>query len=155
MGVGEKQRVIVTKHGNPKLFHEDVDDQEHLISGEFISGNGSTIDPFVIMKGTWHLEKFYFEGGFSPNIIVGFSESGYLTNELVIPLLEHFNERTSKSTAGRWRILIWDEYNTHTDYAIKDWCIKYYILSFTFSSHSTHLLQSLDVVCFQSFKYYY
>ena len=52
------------------------------------------------MKGTWHLEKFYFEGGFTSNTSIEFSDSGYLTNELAIPLLQHFDERTSKSTTG-------------------------------------------------------
>ena len=28
-------------------------------------------------------------------------------------------------------------------------------MSFILSSHATHLLQSLDVVCFQSYKYYH
>jgi hypothetical protein len=41
------------------------------------------------MKGQYHLERFYFEGGFTTNTTVGLSESGYLTNELGIPLLEH------------------------------------------------------------------
>ena len=100
MGVGGKQQVIVTKHKNVKLFHGDADDREHLISEEFILDIGCSIDPFVIMKGRWHLKKFYFEGGFSPNTTVGFSESGYLTNELVISLLKHFDERISKSIAG-------------------------------------------------------
>ena len=72
------------------------------------------------MKETWHLKKFYFEEDFSPNTLIGLSESGYLINELAISFLEHFDERTSKSTAGRWRMLILDGYNSHTDYAIKD-----------------------------------
>ena len=140
MSVKGKQQIIVTKHKNVKLFHGDADDREYLTSREFISDIGCSIDLFVIMKRKWHLKKFYFEGGFSSNTIIGFSESDYLTNELAISLLKHFDERTSKSTAGRWRMLIWDEYNTHTDYAVKDWCIKHYILPFIFPPHSIHLL---------------
>src|SRR5438034_7381108 len=87
VGVGGKQLVIVTKRKNPKIFHGDADNREHLTSGEFISGGGFSTEPFVIMKGTYHLEKFYFEGGFIPDTSVGFSDSGYLTNELVISLL--------------------------------------------------------------------
>ena len=98
--MGEKQLIIISKHTNVKIFHEDADEREHLTSDKFISGGGISIDPFVIMKGAWHLEKFYFERGFTPNTIVGFSESNYLTNELAISLMEHFDERTSKSTIG-------------------------------------------------------
>ena len=120
MDVEGKQQVIITKHKNIKFFHEDADNKKHLISREFILDNGCSIDSFIIMKKRWHLKKFYFKEGFSPNITVGFSEFDYLTNELVIPLLEYFNEHISKSTAGRWRILIWNKYNTHTDYAVKN-----------------------------------
>ena len=88
----------MTRYKNKKLFHEDADDREHLSSGEFISGSGETIESFIIMKGQNHLEKFYFEEGFHPDVSVGLSESGYLTTALVIPLLEHFNRLTSKST---------------------------------------------------------
>ncbi len=99
--VGEKQTIIVTKHCNAKLFHEDADDREHLTVDEFICGDSDLIDSFVIMKGIVHLEKFYFEGGFTPNTSIDLSESGYLINELAIPLLEHFDARTSKSTTGQ------------------------------------------------------
>ena len=92
VGIGGKQTVIVTKYKHGKLFHGDADDREHLTSGEFISGSGSTIDPFVIMKGKHHLEKFYFEGGFSSNTTIGLSESGYLTDELALSLIQHFHE---------------------------------------------------------------
>src|SRR5436853_2899042 len=51
-------------------------------------------------------------------------------------------------------MLILDGYNSHTDYAVKDWCSKHHILLFTFPPHATHLLQPLDVVCFQPFKHY-
>ena len=33
------------------------------------------------MKGAWHLKKFYFEGGFTPNTTIGFLEFDYLINE--------------------------------------------------------------------------
>ena len=106
VGVGGKQRVIITKNKNRKLFHGDADDREHLTSGEFISGGGRSISPFVILKGQYHLEKFYFDGGFNTNTSIDLLESGYLINELAIPLMEHFDKQTSKFTMGRWRILI-------------------------------------------------
>ena len=70
----------------------------------------------------------------------------------MIPLLEHFNKWTSKSIIRQWRILIWDEYNPHTNYEVRDWCWKHHIVPFTLA---THLLQPLDVVCFQPYKYYH
>ena len=115
-----KQLIIISKYINIKIFHGDIDEREHLTLDEFISNNGISIDSFVIMKGAWHLKKFYFEKGFTPNTTVGFSEFDYLTNELAISLIEYFNEWTSKSTIGRWRILLWDEFISHIDYDVKN-----------------------------------
>jgi hypothetical protein len=155
VGIGGKQLVIVTRYSNAKIFHGDADDREHLTSGEFISAGGRSIPPFVIMKGKLHMEKFYFEGGFDDNTTVAVSDSGYLTNELAIPLLEHFDRETSKGTVGRWRLLLFDGYESHTDYAVLDWCWKHHIVPFTLPPHATHILQPLDVVCFQPFKHYH
>ena len=44
------------------------------------------------MKGAWYLKKFYFERGFTSNTIVEFSEFDYLINELIISLIEYFDE---------------------------------------------------------------
>ena len=89
--VGGKQKIIVTKHSDAKIFHGDADDCEHLSSDKFISDRGYMIDPFVILKGQYHLEKFYSEGEFTANTSIGLSEWAYLTNELMIPLLEHLD----------------------------------------------------------------
>ena len=48
--VEEKQWVIVIKHANHKLFYEDANDREHLISEEFISDDSHFIQLFVILK---------------------------------------------------------------------------------------------------------
>ena len=155
MDIEEKQQIIIIKYKNIKLFYKDINDKEYLTSGKFISNIEYLIDSFVIMKKRWYLKKFYFKEGFSSNISIALFKSGYLINELAIPLLEHFEKRTSKSTAGRWRLLIWDEYNSHIDYEVRDWCWKHHIVPFTLSPHATHLLQPLDVVCFQPYKYYH
>ena len=107
------------------------------------------------MKDIAHLKKFYFEGGFTPNTSIDLSESGYLINELAISLLEHFDARTSKSTTRQWRILIWDRCKSHVEYEVLKWCWKHYIVPFNTIPHSTHFLQSLDVVCFQPYKHYH
>ena len=74
-----------------KLFHEDADNHEHLLSDKFISEADCIIDSFVIMKEQYHLEKFYFKEKFSSNISITLTESDYLINEEAISLLKHFD----------------------------------------------------------------
>ena len=79
--MGEKQLIIISKYINIKIFHRDTNEREHLTSNKFISDGGILINLFIIMKGAWHLKKFYFEGGFTPNTTIGFLEFDYLINE--------------------------------------------------------------------------
>ena len=48
--IKEKQRVIITKHANVKLFYKDADDHEHLSFSEFIFKADYIIDSFIIIK---------------------------------------------------------------------------------------------------------
>ena len=82
----------MTKYKNKKLFHENTDDRKHFSSEEFISDNDEIIESFIIMKNQNHFKKFYFEEEFYSDVSIDLSESDYLIIELVISLLEYFND---------------------------------------------------------------
>ena len=48
---------------------------------------------------------------------------------------------------------LWAHYKEQKNRSNCEW--KHHIVSFTLSLYATHLLQSLDVACFQSYKYYH
>ena len=52
-------------------------------------------------------------------------------------------------------MLISDGFNTHIEFEFVQYCWNNNIISFCLSLHSIHLLQSLDIVCFQSLKHYH
>ena len=52
-------------------------------------------------------------------------------------------------------MLIWDGYSAHIGEEVRDWCWKHYIIPFSTIPYSTHFLQPLDMVCFQSYKHYH
>ena len=52
-------------------------------------------------------------------------------------------------------MLILNKHRSHLTMNFKELCIFYKIIIFLLSSHSTHLIQSLNVDCFQSTKHYY
>lgn len=52
-------------------------------------------------------------------------------------------------------MLLFDEHESHCIYEFLNYCEKNSIVLFCLSSHSTHLLQSLDVVIFQLYKHYH
>ena len=48
-----------------------------------------------------------------------------------------------------------DGYESHDTYEFLEYCEYYNIIPFTFPSHTTHLLEPLDVCVFQSAKHWY
>jgi hypothetical protein len=51
-----------------------------------------------------------------------------------------------------YRLLILDGYKSHLNQDFKDYCLKHKILTLCMPSHSSHILQPLDVVCFSPLK---
>src|SRR5947199_1984661 len=52
-------------------------------------------------------------------------------------------------------MLLFDGYNSYTDYSVIDFCWKHHIIPFTLPPHVSYILQPLDVVCFQPYKHYH
>ena len=69
--------------------------------------------------------------------------------------LERFELQTRKLRTGRFRLLIFDGFDAHTDFKFVRFCLLHDIVPYQLPSHSTHLLQPLDVGCFQPLKHYH
>ena len=52
-------------------------------------------------------------------------------------------------------MLISDGFNSHIEFEFIQYCWDNFIIPFCLPPHSTHLLQPLDVVCFQPLKHYH
>ena len=83
------------------------------------------------------------------------SDSGYSNDEISLEWLEHFDKHTRKKQKGAWRMLIMDGAESHIYSEFVRVCYSKNILSFHLPPHTTHLLQPLDVVCFQPLKHYH
>jgi len=56
---------------------------------------------------------------------------------------------------GVYRLLILDGHESHLNQDFKDYCLGRKILTLCMPSHSSHILQPLDVVCFSPLKLKY
>jgi uncharacterized protein YndB with AHSA1/START domain len=80
------------------------------------------------------------------------SLSGWTNNDLGLAWLQQVFERCTKQKArlGRdWRLLIVDGHGSHLTFEFLEYCEAHRILVSVFPPHSTHTLQSLNVVCFK------
>jgi hypothetical protein len=78
-----------------------------------------------------------------------------MNDALSIDYIRYFERFIKDNVAGEWRLLLSNSYGAHLHYDFVDYCWNYKIISYSLPPHNTHLMQSLDVACFQPLKHYY
>jgi hypothetical protein len=78
------------------------------------------------------------------------SPNGWTSNDLALDWLKHFN--THAKSVGAYRLLIIDGHESHCSLAFQDYCKENKIIALCMPSHSSHLLQPLDIACFAPLK---
>jgi DDE superfamily endonuclease len=107
-----------------------------------------------ILKASIILERWIVDE--LPNsTAIAVSEIGYSNDDINLSWLCHFEEATCTRTQGQFRLLLLDGFASHIEYYFVEFAQNNRIILFSFPSHTTHLLQPLDVVCFQPFKHYH
>ena len=87
------------------------------------------------------------------------SDSGYTNEDIGIQWLMHFIEHSMHSipfsAPDTSKLLLLDNHGSHTSERFRQTAQEYNITPFAFPSHTTHLLQPLDVKVFQQYKHFH
>lgn len=134
---------------------EDPENREYLSSFECVGEGGDVLPNMLILSGKQHLEKWFEGNNLDNDVAFAMNDSSYSNDEISLEWLEHFDRHTRKKKKGVWRVLIMDGAKSHTHSEFVRVCYSKNILPFRLPPHITHLLQPLDVVCFQPLKHYH
>ena len=118
-----------------------------------VNSQGWAIPPFVIFAGQYHLSA-WFEEDLPCNWAISLSDNGWTTNKIGFDWLKHFDTHTKSRTSGTHRFLLLDGHESHDSFEFKQFCQENNIVTLCMPSHSSHLLQPLDVGCFAPLKVY-
>jgi prephenate dehydrogenase len=82
------------------------------------------------------------------------SENEFISDEIVIEWLKHFILHTNSSTDSlqEWKLLLMNQHDSHCIFEFVRLANDHHIRSFSFISHLTHCMQSLNVSIFHSYK---
>ncbi len=136
------------------IYSKCPNNRELLSAIECINGVGGEIPPFLIVTGTNILAP-WFLNDLDPNVAVTTSETGFNNDWISLQWIKHFERYSRRGQQGSWRLLIMDGFGSHDTREFLGYCEEYKIIPFTFPSHTTHLLQPLDVCVFQPLKHYH
>ena len=145
---------IVNRRGAKSSYLVDDGDKTHLSIIACVSANGLALDPYFLIKGKRNRPNF------EKNLILsGFSDSeysmtpkAYITNESFLDWTKYFLKYLQKESI-KGALLLCDSHTCHTlNFDALTLLNQNNVICLSFPSHSSHILQALDVSVFHSFK---
>jgi hypothetical protein len=141
------------RRGRPRQAQQG--DREWVTVVQAINSQGWTVPPYIIFAGKVHLASWYRNAKLPRDWKVDLSSNGWITNEIGVEWVKHFNQHTQSRTKGTKRLLILDGHESHHSMDFEAECAKHGIIPLCMPSHSSHRLQPLDLVPFSVLKRVY
>lgn len=128
--------------------------REWVSTIECVSALNRVLPAYIIYQGKSHLMGNHdYER--RDEAVFGISENGWSDSDHGFMWLStHFKPQT-KTSGNRHRLLIIDGHSSHLSIEFIEFCLNQNIHLLCLPSHSTHLLQPLDVGLFSPLKNYY
>jgi DDE superfamily endonuclease len=98
---------------------------------------------------------YFFSKEMDPESVINMTESGYSNNEVGLSYIKHFIEATESSPSSIKKLLLYDGHDSHCTEEFKAIAAENNIILYKFPPHLTHILQPLDVGCFQPYKHWH
>ena len=149
VGIGNDQWVV-TRDVRRAGFYASPQTRELITVVETVSGDGSVLPPFCIVKGIMQMEQWFQE--LPDNYVISTTASGFINDVLGLQYLRHFDKWSKRRQKGASRLLIMDGHGSHCTRHIINFAQEANIKLFAVPPHTTHFLQPLDVVIFQPYK---
>ena len=155
MGVIFAGMVVTTSDGRTRAKLAQPGNREWSTVIQAVNARGWAIPPFIILAAQNHLANWYQECGLPADWPIATTDNGWTTNEVGLDWIKHFDRHTAPRTKGKYRLLILDGHESHHSTEFELYCKQHNIITLCMPSHSSHLLQPLDVGCFGPLKQAY
>ncbi|EDN90727.1 hypothetical protein SS1G_00127 [Sclerotinia sclerotiorum 1980 UF-70] len=120
-----------------------------------VDGEGHNIPLFLIVKDEHHLSNWYTESDLPYDWLIKPTTNEWTNNEIGLEWIKHFNKHTESRKVGRYRMLVLDGHESYKSPAFQEYCKEHNIILLSLLPHSSHLIQPLDIGCFDPLKHSY
>lgn len=152
MGIISTTMVVTSSERRGKATLAQPGNREWVSVLQSINSRGEAIPPFIIVAGQYHLTNWYEDSKLPKDWVISTTHNGWTTNEKAVDWIQHFEKHTKPQTHGAYRLLILDGHESHHSTAFELFCKDHKIITLCMPSHSSHILQPLDVGCFGPLK---
>src|SRR5450432_3992596 len=155
MGVISTTKVVTSVERSNRPVAIQPGNREWVTAIDCISTAGWALPPVIIFEGKVHQSTWYTEA-LPLDWTIAVSENGWTDNKLGLVWLQNvFEKHTAHRTKGVYRLLILDGHGSHVTLEFDLFAKEHSIITLCMPSHSSHLLQPLDVGCFAVLKRQY
>ena len=155
MGIIFTGMVVTTSDGRGRAKLAQPGNREWATVIQGVNALGWAIPPFIILAGQYHLANWYTECNLPADWRIATTDNGWTTNAVGLDWIKHFDYHTAPCTKGKYRLLILDSHESHHSTEFELYCQEHNIITLCMPSHSSHLLQPLDIGCFVPLKQVY
>ena len=125
--------------------------REWVTAIECMNASGWALPPCIIFKGKVFIESWF--DNLPEDWCFEVSPNGWTSDEIGLHWLEKlFIPATITCTKGKYRLLILDGHGSHLTPQFDEICSQNDIVPICMPTHSSHLLQPLDIGCFAVLK---
>jgi len=156
MGMAARAKVLCRRgRRNPHVTHDGKRELVTVI--ETVVADGTLFSPFVINKGPGHYMGWYKNLTAKERAYrFSYSPKSWTDDKLVLEWLQQvFLPESSKRYPDLPWLLIFDGHGSHITFNFVSLGFSNNVLLLCLPSHSTHLLQPLDVGLFGPYQYFY
>ncbi|KAI2791755.1 hypothetical protein POX_c04633 [Penicillium oxalicum] len=152
MGLISSQKVVTRAEYYGRRSILQPGNREWVTAIEAICADGFSLPPCIIFKAQVYIAG-WFESNLPRDWRIEISNNGWTTDEIGLRWLQKlFIPYTASRVRGRFRLLILDGHGSHLTPQFDRICAENDIIPLCMPSHSSHLLQPLDVGCFAVLK---
>jgi len=157
MGVIATAKVVTGSERRSIPLKRQPGNREWVTVIETVAADGRSIDPLIIFAGKVHQTSWFraLQHHDYKRWNIAVSPNGWTNDEIGFDWLEWFEATTRDGTVGAYRLLILDGHHSHNTPEFDQYCTDHKIVALFLPSHSSHLLQPLDVGCFSPLKQEY
>ncbi|SMY20851.1 unnamed protein product [Zymoseptoria tritici ST99CH_1A5] len=154
LGIADRVHQAVCRRSAATAQFSQPGAREWVTVIEAINAAGAQVPPYVIFKAKQMTRSLLttFQARFVDKAFLAITDNGWSDKDNGMAWLQHFNATSPPSAPGRWRLLIMDGHSTHKDLEFINYSLANRIQLICLPSHSTHLLQPLDVGIFGPLK---
>ena len=164
----QMRRVIAGK-GKSIQYEQGGSSRQTITVLATICADGSTLPPNVIFKAARLVPEWFDDNVANATYVtkhfshlldktnlyhsrITTSKNGWTDQNIAMDYLRVFDEQTRGKADGRTRVLFLDAHSSHDSVELVDNAHDKNIKILSYPSHTTHVLQGLDVVCFARLK---